>query len=154
MLIIIIMLPNQAIELQRYAVTNTLPADFERMKTLFMTRLLDRGYPAHQLQRWFDAVDHSCRITLLSRPPGARQQRRSDAPVLVLPNGQFEMTARIGVVLNRVYAQYKHHPEVSRVLVALQHALWWLTPKTSRLHRGLSAHGTEVSVPYMCLQWR
>jgi hypothetical protein len=31
-------------ELQRYAVTNTLPADFERMKTLFMTRLLDRGY--------------------------------------------------------------------------------------------------------------
>jgi hypothetical protein len=102
-------------ELQRFAVTNTLPADFERMKTLFMTRLLDRGFPAHQLQRWFDAVDHSCRIALLSRPPGSRQQRRSDAPVLVLPNGQFEMTARIGVVLNRVYAQYKHHPEVSRV---------------------------------------
>jgi hypothetical protein len=25
------------------------------------------------------------------------------------------MTARIGVVLNRVYAQHKHHPEVSRV---------------------------------------
>jgi hypothetical protein len=38
-------------ELQRYAVTNTLPADFERMKTLFMTSLLDGGYPAHQLQR-------------------------------------------------------------------------------------------------------
>jgi hypothetical protein len=35
--------------------------------------------------------------------------------VLVLPNGQFEMTARIGVVLNRVYAQYKHHPQVAKV---------------------------------------
>jgi hypothetical protein len=34
--------------------------------------------------------------------------------VLVLPNGQSEMTTRIGVVLNRVYAQYKYHPEVSR----------------------------------------
>jgi hypothetical protein len=102
-------------ELQRYAVTNTLPADCERMKTLFMSRLLDRGYPARQLQSWFDAVDHSCRIALLGRPPGTRQRRRSDAPVLVLPNGQFEMTARIGVVLNRVYTQYKHNPEVSRV---------------------------------------
>jgi hypothetical protein len=102
-------------ELQRYAVTNTLPADFQRMKTLFMNRLLDRGYPARQLQSWFDAVDHSCRIALLSCLPRARQQRRSDAPVLVLPNGQFEMTARIGVVLNRVYAQHKHHPEVSQI---------------------------------------
>lgn len=102
-------------ELQRYAVTNTLPGDFQRMKTLFMNRLLDRGYPARQLQSWFAAVNHSCRTALLSRPPGKRQQRRGDAPVLVLPNGQFEMTARIGVVLNRVYAQYKHHPEVSRI---------------------------------------
>jgi hypothetical protein len=101
-------------ELQRYAVTNTQPADFERMKTLFMDRLLDRGYPAGQLKSWFAAVDHSCRVALLTRTAGSRQQRRRDAPVLVLPNGQFEMTARICVVLNRVYAQYKHHPAVAK----------------------------------------
>jgi hypothetical protein len=49
------------------------------MKTLFTSRLLDRGYPARQLQSWLVAVDHSCRTALLSRLPGARQQRRSDA---------------------------------------------------------------------------
>jgi hypothetical protein len=30
-------------------------------------------------------------------------------PVLVLSNGQFEMTAHIAAVLNRVYARHKHH---------------------------------------------
>ena len=51
--------------LQRYAVTNTHPADFDHMKALFMQRLIDRGYPVSQLQRWFAAVDHSCRVDLL-----------------------------------------------------------------------------------------
>jgi hypothetical protein len=120
------------------------PADFERMKTLFMTRLLDRGYPARQLRSWFAAVEHSCRVTLLNRTLGAKQQRNGGAQVLVLPNGQFEMTARIGVVFNRVYAHYKHHPQVPRFLVVLQHDVCWLTPITSRLHRALFAHGTGV----------
>jgi hypothetical protein len=72
--------------------------------------LINEGAPAQPGQH-FTAYSSS----MLSRLPGSRQQRRSDAPVLVLPNGQFEMTAHIGVVLNRVYAQHKHHPEVSRV---------------------------------------
>jgi hypothetical protein len=43
-------------ELQRYAVANTLPADFLHMKSLFLQRLLDRGYPLHHLNRWFAEV--------------------------------------------------------------------------------------------------
>ena len=101
-------------ELQRYAVTNTLPADFEHRKMLFMQRLLDRGYPKHQLQSWFAAVEHSCRAELLSRP-AVRLQQPCQPPVLVLPNGQFEMRARISDVLSRVYAQHKHNPEVAAV---------------------------------------
>jgi hypothetical protein len=101
-------------ELQRYAVTNTLPADFEHMKALFMQRLLDRGYPLHQLKSWFAAVDHSCRVDMLGKQSQPKQQA-CQPPVLVLPNGQFEMRARISDVLNRVYAQHKHIPEVAAI---------------------------------------
>ena len=101
-------------ELQRYAVTNTQPADFERMKALFMQRLVDRGYPVSQLQRWFSAVDHACREALLSRPPSPKRLT-SHPPVLVLPNGQFEMTANIAAVLNSVYAQFSQHREVASI---------------------------------------
>jgi hypothetical protein len=38
-----------------------------------------------------------------------------EVPVLVLPNGQFEMTANIAAVLNRVYAAHKHHPAVATI---------------------------------------
>ena len=101
-------------ELQRYAVTNTLPADFEHLKALFMQRLVDRGYPVSRLLLWFAAVDHSCREGLLLRT-AATQRRSSVGPVLVLPNGQFEMTARIAAVLNRVYAAHKHQPAVTDI---------------------------------------
>lgn len=101
-------------ELQRYAVTNTQLSGFLHMKQLFMQRLLDRGYPAHKLQGWFDAVQHTCRQRILSQLPRNRQ-RQYQPPVLVLPNGQFEMTARIAVVLNRVYAQYSHHSEIAAI---------------------------------------
>jgi hypothetical protein len=101
-------------ELQRYAVTNTLPADFEHMKALFRQRLVDRGYPVSKLLQWFAAVDHSCRVDLLSRPAGSKRLA-SQPPVLVLPNGQFEMTARIAAVLNRVYAAHKHQPTVASI---------------------------------------
>jgi hypothetical protein len=43
-------------ELQRYAVTNTLPADFLHMKSLFLQRLLDRGYPLHRLNSSFSKL--------------------------------------------------------------------------------------------------
>jgi hypothetical protein len=43
-------------------------ADFLHMKSLFLQRLLDRGYPLHRLNRWFAEVDHSCRAPLLLRP--------------------------------------------------------------------------------------
>jgi hypothetical protein len=36
-------------------------------------------------------------------------------PVLVLQNGQFEMTAHIAAVLNRVYAAHKHEPAVAKI---------------------------------------
>ncbi len=101
-------------ELQRYAVTNTLPADFARMKSLFLQRLLDRGYPLRQLQSWFDAVDHSCRVALLNKPSGTRRTA-CQQPVLVLPNGQFEMTAHIAAVLNRVFSKHKHQSEVAAI---------------------------------------
>jgi hypothetical protein len=101
-------------ELQRYAVTNTLPADFLHMKALFLQRLLDRGYPLHHLKRWFAAVDHSCRVQLLARLC-KHQPLASQPPVLVLANGQFEMTAHISAVLNRVYAQHNHQPPVADI---------------------------------------
>lgn len=101
-------------ELQRYAVTNTLPADFEHMKVLFMQRLLDRGYPFHQLKSWFAVVQHSCRVGLLSRSAN-RKQACQQPPVLVLPNGQFENKAHVSHVLNRVYAQHKHQPRVASI---------------------------------------
>lgn len=101
-------------ELQRYAVTNTLPADFEHMKGLFMQRLVDRGYPVCTLRKWFANVSHSCREQLLQRPVGTKRHS-SVPPVLVLPNGQFEMTARIAAVVNRVYAAHKHEPAVASV---------------------------------------
>jgi hypothetical protein len=100
--------------LQRYAVTNTQLADFERMKALFMQRLVDRGYPVSILCKWFAAVSHSCRVELLACPPG-RKRNASVPPVLVLPNGQFEMTAHIASVLRRVYAAYRHDPDVSSI---------------------------------------
>jgi hypothetical protein len=80
-----------------------------------MQRLVDRGYPVRQLQRWCAAVDHVCRVGLLSRPSGARERHSSQPPVLVLPDGQFEMTANITAVLNRVYAAHKHHPAVATI---------------------------------------
>jgi len=101
-------------ELQRYAVTNTLPADFMHMKSLFLQRLLDRGYPLHHLKRWFAEVDHSCRVPLLNKPR-RQQQLAGQPPVLVLANGQFEMTAHVSAVLNRVYAQHKHHEPVANI---------------------------------------
>jgi hypothetical protein len=101
-------------ELQRYAVTNTLPADFEHMKGLFMQRLVDRGYPVCTLRTWFADVSHSCRVQLLQRPVGTKRHS-SVPPVLVLPNGQFEMTARIAAVVNRVYAAHQHEPAVAEV---------------------------------------
>jgi len=48
------------------------------------------------MQRWFAAVDHSGREALLSRPPVPRRLA-SHPPVLVRPNGQFEMTANIAL---------------------------------------------------------
>ena len=101
-------------ELQRYAVTNTLQADFEHMKALFRQRLVDRGYPVSKLQQWFALVDHSCRVGLLAAPVGAKRLA-GHPPVLVLSNGQFEMTARVAAVLNRVYAAHKHEPTVASI---------------------------------------
>jgi hypothetical protein len=81
-------------ELQCYAVTNTLPADFLHMKSLLLQGLLERGYPLHRLASWFAEVDHSCRVPLLLRPR-KRHCLAGQPPVLVLSNGQFEMTAHV-----------------------------------------------------------
>jgi hypothetical protein len=102
-------------ELQRYAVTNTQPADFDGMTALFIQHLVHRGYPVGKLRRWFAAVDHSCSVGLLCRPSKGGEQRSSQPPVLVLPNGQLQMTANNAAVLNRVYAAYKQHPAVATI---------------------------------------
>jgi hypothetical protein len=59
-------------------------------------------------------VDHSCRVPLLLRPR-KRHCLAGQPPVLVLSNGQFEMTAHIAAVLNRVYARHKHHEPVANI---------------------------------------
>lgn len=101
-------------ELQRYAVTNTLPTDFDHMKALFMQRLVDRGYPVSQLKKWFAAVDHACRVRWL-HPTTGPKRKAGMPPVLVLPNGQFEMTAHVAAVLNRVFAAHKHEADVASI---------------------------------------
>jgi hypothetical protein len=53
--------------------------------------------------------------------------------VLVLPMGQFEMTAYIAAVLNRLYAAHKQHPAVAiifggsnaRLIVAYARTAHW-----------------------------
>lgn len=104
-------------ELLRYAVTNTTAACFERMKSMFYGRLKDRGYPAHVLDGWFAAVQHSDRVRLLNKQPVdlAAGPQQSVPPVLVLPNGQFEMNASIARVVNAVYASHKQHEAVASV---------------------------------------
>ena len=40
---------------------------------------------------------------------------QSDPPVLVLPNGQFQMVVSLGRVVNGVLAKHKHHPELANI---------------------------------------
>jgi hypothetical protein len=100
-------------ELLRYAVTNTTAAGFDHMKSLFFTRLEERGYPTHVLEDWFASVQHSDRVRLLNKQPVQPQVGQSVPPVLVLPNGQFEMRACISRVVNAVYARHKQHEAVA-----------------------------------------
>jgi hypothetical protein len=44
-------------------------------------------------------------------------------PVFVLSNGQFEMTAHVAAVLNRVYARHKHHEPVANIFAGSQDRL-------------------------------
>lgn len=100
-------------ELLRYAVTNTQAASFEHMKGLFYQRLQDRGYPTKALDVWFAQVQHGDRIRLLETLVRPDRASNSVPPVLVLPNGQFEMTISLANVINGVYSRHKHHPEVA-----------------------------------------
>jgi len=100
-------------ELLRYAVTNTLEADFNRMKGLFYDRLRARGYPAAALDTWFAQVQHGDRVKQLDSSLCAANSPQSVPPVLVLPNGQFEMSISLANVINNVFARYKHHEAVS-----------------------------------------
>ena len=102
-------------ELLRYAVTDTLPAGFEKMKSLFHQRLLERGYPAAALASWFALVTHADRTRLFDKEQPTDAAPQSDPPVLVLPNGQFEMMVSLGQVVNGVFAKHKHHPEVAHI---------------------------------------
>lgn len=100
-------------ELLRYAATNTTAAGFHHMRSLFYSRLLDRGYPASVLDKLFQLVQHADRQAMLSAAPRVSRRDSRSYPVLVLPNGQFEMTASIGRVVNRVFARHKHHETVA-----------------------------------------
>lgn len=93
-----------------YAVTRPLSTQlsgFLHVKQLFTPRLLDVGYPAHQLQSCYDSVNtinvqHTCRQHILSQAPQNRQWRSQPPgwPVLVLTH---------------VYAQYSPHAEIADV---------------------------------------
>ena len=101
-------------ELLRYAVTNTQEADYSRMKGLFYQRLRARGYPAAVLDNWFAQVQHSDRAKQLDYVlQRAANSPKSVPPVLVLPNGQFEMSISLATVINNVYARHKHHEAVA-----------------------------------------
>ena len=102
-------------ELLRYAVTNTHAAGFERMKQLFYHRLQARGYPTKALDAWFGLVQHADRVRLLDQPCIVGKPTASVPPVLVLPNGQFEMTISLASVVNSVFARHKHHAAVAQL---------------------------------------
>lgn len=97
----------------RYAVTNTQAVDFDNMKAMFYQRLQARGYPVTVLDVWFAQVQHQDRVRLLEQPVRASKALATVPPVLVLPNGQFEMTISLANVINHVYARHKHDPTVA-----------------------------------------
>lgn len=108
-------------ELIRYAVTNTHAQDFATVAGLLHQRLLDRGYSAEQLQPLFASVTHACRAQFLTSSRRRGRAQQSAPPVFVLPNGLVETAANFGAVINQVYAQHKHAPEVSDVFDGAQH---------------------------------
>ena len=72
-----------------------------------------RGYPTKALDAWFGLVQHADRVRLLDQPCIVGKPATSVPPVLVLPNGQFEMTISLANVINDVYARHKHDPSVA-----------------------------------------
>ena len=78
------------------------------MVAKFRQRLRDRGYPAAFLQPILDTVKRTDRQRYLQQPI-TDSTTGSPAPVLVFCNGQYErLRMHLGVVVNRVYEQYKH----------------------------------------------
>jgi len=63
-------------ELIRYAVTNTLSADFLKVAAVFKQRLLARGYPNSFLQPIFDTITHADRQYYLQQQQHHRQQQQ------------------------------------------------------------------------------
>jgi hypothetical protein len=104
-------------ELIRYAVTNTHAAGFQRMRRLFMQRLLARGYSKAWLREVFATVSHASRGAHLAAPRRrARAAAQSQPPVFVASNGPLEMQARLSAVINSVYAQHAQQGEVRAAL--------------------------------------
>lgn len=101
-------------ELIRYAVTNTHPQGFARMRQLFMQRLLHRGYSKAWLLHLFAGVTHDSRRGHLSAP--RRRQRgveQPQPPVFVASNGPLEMRESLSTVINTVYRKHAmQHMEV------------------------------------------
>lgn len=105
-------------ELIRYAVTNTRQSDFQHMADLFWQRLVIRGYPPRFLQPIFAGVTHDARIRYLQQPSHQQQQRqqRHAPPVFVAVNDQHaHMRMNLGKVINDVYQQYVHVPELREI---------------------------------------
>ena len=67
------------------------------------------------LDGWFALVQHSDRVRLLNKQPAALPAgaQQGVPPVLVMPNGQFEMRASLSKVVNAVYARHKQHEAVA-----------------------------------------
>ncbi len=66
------------------------------------------------MDNWFAQVQHSDRAKQLDYVlQRAANSPQSVPPVLVLPNGQFEMSISLATVINNVYARHKHHEAVA-----------------------------------------
>ena len=104
-------------ELIRYAVTNTHAAGFQRLRRMFMRRLLERGFPKAWLQQVFATVSHASRGAHLAAPSRrARAAAQPQPPVFVAHNGPLEMQASLSAVINSVYAQHAQQGAVRTAL--------------------------------------
>jgi hypothetical protein len=104
-------------ELIRYAVTNTLLADYDNMVALFKERVLQRGYPVTLFDSVAAQISHTARQQYLAADHNtAAHQHNDKGPVYIASYGPHECTGGFAAVVNRVYAEHKDSaPELQAI---------------------------------------